>query len=257
MRAITTISVLVSSCGGVSAFALMDAIKMPGSTSVSNVKSKNEMFEYIKFDKAPKFDVLSKTKEYVATQKVGQMSEDWYASDYILRGPVIGPINRADLTRDQTGLDLVNGFPDIEIDTFGYTIDPENPYRCYYMQRWRGTHTVDMDIYGTLYPATNNEMETPVSTFSVVWNPAGKIVYEQVGAVVDRLEGNTQGKAAVFGMLHTAGLKLSAAPGDAVFALIQRFGHLVKGQGRSWSKEEDIPSWWTSSSRGADGTEQN
>ena len=65
-----------------------------------------------------------------------------------------------------------------------------------------------------------------------------------MGAVVDRLEGNTQGKAAVFGMLHTAGLKLSAAPGDAVFSLIQRIGHMVGGQGRSWSKEEDIPKWW-------------
>ena len=78
----------------------------------------------------------------------------------------------------------------------------------------------------------------------------------EVGAVVDRLEGNTQGKAAVFGMLHTAGLKLSAAPGDAVFSFIQRIGHMVGGQGRSWSKEEDIPEWWVSTSRGADATEQ-
>ena len=51
----------------------------------------------------------------------------------------------------------------------------------------------------------------------------------EVGAVVDRLEGNTQGKAAVFGMLHTAGLKLRAAPGDAVFSFIQRIGHILSG----------------------------
>ena len=79
----------------------------------------------------------------------------------------------------------------------------------------------------------------------------------EVGAVVDRLEGNTQGKAAVFGMLHTAGLKLRAAPGDAVFSFIQRIGHILSGgQGRSWSKEEDIPKRWFSTSRGADATEQ-
>ena len=35
----------------------------------------------------PKFNVLAKTEEYVATQTVGDMSEDWYADDYILRGP--------------------------------------------------------------------------------------------------------------------------------------------------------------------------
>ena len=78
-----------------------------------------------------------------------------------------------------------------------------------------------------------------------------------MGAVVDRLEGNTQGKAAVFGMLHTAGLKLRAAPGDAVFSFIQRIGHIlsrrtgeVMVQGRGYSKVV------VSTSRGADATEQ-
>ena len=92
---------------------------------------------------------------------------------------VIGPINRKDLTKDQAGLGLMGAFPDIEIDTFGYTIDPENPYRCLYFQRWRATHSQDMNVYGTIYPATGMEMETPLSTFSVVWNPDGKIVYER------------------------------------------------------------------------------
>ena len=95
-----------------------------------------------------------------------------------------------------------------------------------------------------------------MSVFSVVFNPDQKIVYEQVGAVVDRLEGNTQGKAAVFGMLHTAGLKISASPGDKVFAFIQRLGHLAGNMGRSWSREDEIPKWWVSKSRGADDTEQ-
>ena len=104
------------------------------------------------------------------------------------------------------------------------------------------------------FPATGTEVETPVSVFTVVFNPEGKIVYEQVGAVVDRHEGNTQGKAAVFGMLHIAGLKLSGNPGDKVFALVQRLGHLA-GLGRSWSRKKDIPDWWISKSRGADGND--
>ena len=97
----------------------------------------------------------------------------------VLLYSVIGPINRKDLTKDQAGLGLMGAFPDIEIDTFGYTIDPENPYRCFYFQRWRATHSQDMNVYGTIYPATGMEMETPLSTFSVVWNPGGKIVYER------------------------------------------------------------------------------
>lgn len=242
---------LTSSATAFNAFA-----PMKPKVKVSSVESKMPMFEYLKFDKNPKFDVLAKTQEYVASQKMGEMSEDWYAEDYVLRGPVIGPIGRKDLAGSQKGLGLLGAFPDVEINTFGYTIDPENPYRCFYFQRWRATMTEDMDAYGTIYPANNAEMETPLSTFCAVWNPEGQIVYEQVGAVVDRLEGNTQGKAAVFGLLHTAGLKLSAAPGDGVFAFIQRVGHFVGGQGRSWTKEEDIPEWWVSSSRGADATEE-
>lgn len=225
-------------------------------SSVPSVVSKSPMFEHLKFDKNPQFDVLEKTKIYIEAQtEEDGLNDDWYAADYVLRGPVIGPINRADLRKSQDGLDIRTAFPDLKLNTFGFTIDPENPYRCFYFQRWRGTNSGDMNNYGTIYPATGNEMETPVSVFSVVWNPDGKIVYEQVGAVVDRLEGNTEGKAAVFGMLHTAGLKLSANPGDKVFSLIQRVGHLAGNLGRSWSREDEIPKWWISKSRGADATD--
>jgi len=226
-------------------------------SKTGTIRAKSPIFEYLKFDKAPNFDVLSKTRDYVKIQdsNIG-IDESFYDKDYVLRGPVIGPINRADLAASQKGLGLRAAFPDIKIDTFGYSIDPENPYRCFYFQRWSAINSHDMDVYGDIFPATNVEAETPVSVFSVVWTPEGKIIYEQVGAVVDRFEGNTKGKAAVFGLLHTAGLKLNADPGSAVFSFIQRLGHALGGRGRSWSKEEDIPSWWISKSKGADATDQ-
>ena len=250
---LTTLSaffaVLVSNTSALSTQAPFSASK----TNTASMKSKSPMFEHLKFDSNPQFDVLANTKTYVVSQSADEtFNEEYYAVDYVLRGPVIGPINRDDLAKSQKGLGIKAAFPDIKLDTFGYSIDPENPYRCFYFQRWRGTNSADLDSYGTIYPATGIEMETPVSVFSVVWNPEGKIVYEQVGAVVDRLEGNTEGKAAVFGMLHTAGLKLNASPGDKVFGFIQRIGHVVGGMGRSWSREEEIPKWWTDKSRGAD-----
>ncbi|MGK3747173.1 MAG: hypothetical protein ACI8RD_009420 [Bacillariaceae sp.] len=253
---LTTLSalfaVLVSNASALSTQAPFSASK----SNTVTMKSKSPMFEYLKFDRNPQFDVLANTKTYVESQSTDEsFNEDYYAVDYVLRGPVIGPINREDLAKSQKGLGIKAAFPDIKLDTFGYSIDPENPYRCFYFQRWRGTNSEDLDSYGTIYPATGIEMETPVSVFSVVWNPEEKIVYEQVGAVVDRLEGNTEGKAAVFGMLHTAGLKLNANPGDKVFGVIQRIGHLVGSMGRSWSREEELPTWWTSKSRGADATD--
>lgn len=239
--------------------AAFSATTTAATAPTTTTKSKMPMFEYLKFDGNPQFDVLAKTQEYcrlLYEEDQSENMEDWYAPDYALRGPVIGPITREDVKGSQKGLGIKEAFPDIRIDTFGYTLDPENPYRCFYFSRWRATMTGDLDNYGSIYPATGAEMETPVSVFSLVFNPDGKIIYEQVGAVVDRLEGNTQGKAAVFGLLHTAGLKISASPGDKIFALIQRFGHLVGGLGKSWSEEKNIPKWWVSSSRGADATEQ-
>eukprot|EP00584_Thalassiosira_punctigera_P009058 CAMPEP_0172528930 /NCGR_PEP_ID=MMETSP1067-20121228/3140_1 /TAXON_ID=265564 ORGANISM="Thalassiosira punctigera, Strain Tpunct2005C2" /NCGR_SAMPLE_ID=MMETSP1067 /ASSEMBLY_ACC=CAM_ASM_000444 /LENGTH=261 /DNA_ID=CAMNT_0013312909 /DNA_START=80 /DNA_END=865 /DNA_ORIENTATION=- len=254
MRSVLLLSAAVASfMGGASAFNAFASMTKPKPVVSDAPPSKMPMFEYLKFDKNPTFDVLAKTKQYVESQSMGgQMSEEWYAEDYVLRGPVIGPINRSDLRASQKGLGIVAAFPDIKIDTFGYSVDPENPYRCFYFQRWRATHIEDMDVYGTVYPPTGKEMETPVATFCAVWNPEGKIIYEQVGAVVDRLEGNTEGKAAVFGLIHTGGVKLSATPGDAVFSFIQRVGHWVGNQGRSWSREDEIPKWWISPSRGAD-----
>lgn len=219
--------------------------------------SKNPLFEYLKFDKEPTFDVLAKTIAYTESQSMeGEMDESLYAEDYVLRGPVIGPIVRKDLQGSQNGLGIKAAFPNTKISSFGHTIDPENPYRCFYFQRWRATFEADLDAYGDIYPATGQEAEMPVATFTVVWNPEGKIIYEQVGAVVDRLEGNTAGKAAIFGLLHAAGLKIPAKPGDGVFAFVQRLAHVLGGRGRSWSRKKDIPEWWTSTSKGADETEQ-
>mmetsp|Transcript_13367 Transcript_13367/g.15749 ORF Transcript_13367/g.15749 Transcript_13367/m.15749 type:complete len:262 (+) Transcript_13367:74-859(+) len=244
-------TVLISN---VSAFST----QKPSAATVTStsVKSKSPMFESLKFDKNPQFDILEKSQRYIESQtNVETFNEDWYSKDYVLRGPVIGPINRADLAATRSGLGVRAAFPDLKIETFGFTIDPENPYRCFYFQRWRGTNSNDLDNFVTVFPATGNQMETPVSCFSIVWNPEGKIVYQQVGAVVDRLEGNTEGKSAVFGALHTAGMKIPATPGDKVFAFLQRLGHLSGKMGRSWSREKEIPEWWISKSRGADATD--
>ena len=68
-------------------------------------------------------------------------------------------------------------------------------------------------------------------------------------------EGNTKGKAAIFGLMHGAGLDLPGSPGSLLLSAAQRLGHIAGNVGRAFSKEEDIPSWWTSKSRGADSTD--
>lgn len=246
------VPVLTVSVAIMTTFASVNAFS---ATTTSPVKG--NMFEYLKWNGAkPDFDVLAKTKEYTSVYDNTSKAPgpEWYDDDYVLRGGVIGPICLKDLRETQGDFDLTTAFPDLSITTFGHTIDPENPFRCFYFQKWRGTHTGTLIAGGKPIEATGNYCETPVSMFTAFWTPSGKIIYEQVGSPIDRFEGTTKGKGAIFGLLHTAGLELPATPGNPKLRALQRLGHLL-GQGRSFSREEDIPAWWTSTSRGADGTD--
>jgi hypothetical protein len=157
----------------------------PAETVNSPVLGTNHIFDFLKWGgSTPGFDVLEKTKEYTSLRTFPDVS--WYHKDYVLRGAVIGPINLKDLRETQTGFNLTSAFPDLRIENFGYAIDPENPYRCFYFQRWRATHTGTLIAGNQAYEATYNSMETPVSVSSVVWTPEGTVIYEQVGATVDR-----------------------------------------------------------------------
>lgn len=209
--------------------------------------------DYLKFDSKPSFDVLQKTKDYVANR--GKNPESIFAEDYVLRGPVIGPLTRKDLTNTQGSLNIQEAFSDLETNPFGFTQDPENPYRVFFFEKWRAAHTGPLRAGSRTIPPTGNIMDGPVHCNAITWNPDGQIVYECVGNVIDRHEGNTEGKAAVFGLLHTAGLNIPGTPGSTRLRLLQRLGHLFEGTGRSFSKEEDIPTWWQSKSRGADPTD--
>jgi hypothetical protein len=236
--------------------SLVTALSAKSSQAARSSSRQTTMFERLKWNGAkPSFDVLAKTQEYVSKfDTVGGPSEDYYGKDYVLRGAVIGPMTRADLVATQTGFDLKAGFPDLTQSSFGFAVDPENPFRCFWLQRWHGTNTGSLTVGGTQVPPTYKTYESPVWTNSVVWTQGGQIIYEQVGATVDRFEGNSAGKAAVFGLLHTAGINIPGGPGDWKLRILQRLGHLA-GNGRSWSREEDIPKWWTSKSRGGDPTD--
>lgn len=128
------------------------------------------MFEYLKFDGKPTFDVVQSTKDYIEHQSAGGIPDEArFDKEYVLRGPVIGPIVRADLAGSQKGLGLTLAFPNLSVDSFGYTLDPENPYRCLYFQRWRAKHEGDLDAYGQVFPATETEVEPPLFSACFLW----------------------------------------------------------------------------------------
>ena len=208
--------------------------------------------DVLKYDEPPKFDVLAKTIEF-ATAKTYDEVDAFLSEDYVFRGPIIGPITSEDVKKTQQGFKVQDAYPNLERRPFGFAIDPDNPYRCYFFERWEGTNARGVKIGPMELPATNADVKLPTHVFSVHWTPEGKIKYACLSSPLDRFEGTTRGAGAVFGLLVGAGLDPgNASPGDWKLRFQQRLVHLIGGFGRNWSLEEDIPSWWKSKARGAD-----
>jgi len=215
--------------------------------------------DYLKFDGAtPSFDVIAKTKQYTSEPgyrsfQLRKIPPEYYSTDYVFRGPIVGPINREELVSTNTGFGLDQAFPDLDRDAFGFAVDPENPFRVLYFERWKATHTGPVSVQGLpLGEATGRRSISPVMPFSIVWDPQGKIIYEHLTTAVDRFEGNTKGKVAVFGLLETAGIPLDNNVGNKVLTFQQKLNRFFNGPLQIYSREEDVPRWWKSKAVGAE-----
>lgn len=249
-------TILFLSLGGINAFDLGTLIQSSISTRYSGpppsqVETENWL-DVLKYDEPPKFDVLSKTIEFATCKEYDERSA-FLAQDYVFRGPIIGPITFEDVKAAQTGFNVQGAYPNLETRPFGFTVDPDDPYRCYWFERWEGTNTEPMQIGKIELPATNQDVKLPTHIMSAHWNPEGKIRYSALSSPLDRFEGTTKGAGAVFGLLVGAGLDSgNASVGDGFLRIQQRLLHAIGGFGRNWSLEKDIPSWWKSKARGAD-----
>ena len=228
------------------------------STTIFAVTSDSHWLDVLKFDgSTPSFDVIEKTKQYTSEPgyrafNLATIPTDYYSEKYIFRGPIVGPINRKDLVETNSNFELDKAYPDLDRDAFGFTVDPENPYRVMFFERWKATHTGDLNLVGLKAKATGNKSVSPVMPFSLVWTPEGTIIYEHLTTALDRFEGNTMGKVAVFGLLETAGISLSNNVGDPILSAQQKFARLLNGPAQVYSKPDDVPSWWKSKAVGAE-----
>jgi len=202
----------------------------------------------------PKEELLRLTQDYLDNP-----SPDWWAEDFVFRGPVIGPLVKKDIieTLEAVGNDLKVAFPDLEMNVFGLTADdPIEANRVWYFQRSRGTFLGPFrhPTMGVIEP-TGAKYIAPPEARSVIFNDEGKIVYQSVGYVVDRFTGDTTGgRGAVFGQYAVMGQEIDAGVGSPATILLQRLTNLLP-EGmvpKSYSKVEDLPEWWTDRRMGAE-----
>lgn len=181
--------------------------------------------------------------------------ESVLAEDFVFRGPYIGPLNKKDYMSTMDTFGIYRAFPDISPNCFGYSLDPENPNRVWFMVRNTGTFTGKPGLglgAGNYFPPNGATLKGCPETFSITFDEQQKIKYLSVGYVADRFEGNTKGKGAAVGIFEVIGLPFPK-PGP-LLQFVQWLGTDLANQGApSYSK--DVPSWWRSKSDqvGADG----
>ena len=85
------------------------------------------------------------TKEFSKSMTY-EDAEAYYDQDYVFRGSIIGPITAEDVRETQKRFNVMGAYPDLKMEQFGFTVDPQNPYRCYYFERWVGTNTESLQF---------------------------------------------------------------------------------------------------------------
>lgn len=202
----------------------------------------------------PKDELLRLAEDYFANP-----SPDWWADDFVFRGPVIGPLVKKDLIETLKGVgdpkNIETAFPDLDMNTFGLTADdPIEPNRVWYFCRPRGTFTGSFQhpVVGAIEP-TGAKYVGPPEARSIVFNDDGKIILQTVGYVTDRFTGDTTGgRGAVFGMYAVMGQEIDATVGSWVTVLLQRLSSFLPDIPKSYSNPEDWPEWWKDPRKGAE-----
>lgn len=207
----------------------------------------------------------SEAEAIAAAQKVmsnagyfAPIDEALFADDFIFRGPVIGPLNKADYKEVLDYFSIYKAFPDIDPCCFGYVVDPEDPYRVWYYVRATGTYQnpIGGPLGAVLKPDGRKYRGNP-EAWSITFDDDLRARLMTAGYVADRFDGNStsDGAGLSFGILKTLGLSLPSGVGDAGLRLVQAVNGPLAAGGvtpKAVSAAEDVPSWWTNEKRGAD-----
>jgi len=181
---------------------------------------------------------------------------DVFSSDFIFRGPYIGPLNKKDYLDTMGTFKIYEAIPDINPNAWGWSIDPIDPNRVWFMVRNTGTFTgkpgIGLGSSLPSFPPNGAKIKGCPETFSMVFDSQQKLKHLTVGYVADRFEGNVSGKGAAVGIFNAIGLPFPR-PGP-MLKFAQWFTSEVASEvtPRSYSTK-DIPEWWTSEDKAGEG----
>lgn len=179
------------------------------------------------------------------------------SEQFVFRGPVVGPLNKKDYLETMETFKIYEAFPDISPNAWGFSIDPVNDRKVWFLVRNTGTNTGSLCLgYGLTAPPSGNKVEGAPETFSILFDDDQRVKQLTVGYVADRFEGNTGGVGAALGLIRVANIPIPGATSPVFRALGWFSNKVLNNPAKTASREEDVPKWWIDlgrTERGADG----
>ena len=200
----------------------------------------------------PNHPLIELANEYIYTQSgfYSEFDESVHSEDFVFRGPYIGPLNKKDYQHTLNTFGIYKALPDISPNAFGFSIDPMDPNRVWFMVRNTGTFTGEpgLGLGNEQYvPPNGAKLQGCPETFSIIFDENQKVKHLSVGYVADRFEGNTNGDGAAVGIFRAIGVPFPS-PGP-LLTLAQWFGtEVLTGGPLSYSKD-NVPAWWSEKSQ--------
>jgi hypothetical protein len=192
--------------------------------------------------------LIAKAKDMVANGSgfYSPPNEDGFSEEFVFRGPLVGPLNKKDYLFTLGSFKIYEAFPDLKSNAWGFSVDPENPNKVWFMVRNTGTFKNDLTPSPNVpsLKANGKKLKGCPETHSLLFDDDMKVKALTVGYVADRFEGNTNGLGAVNGLLFAIGIKLPPQP---IYRLFQELTNGVGGNPRAYST--DLPKWWTQEGR--------
>lgn len=194
---------------------------------------------------------LAKHVVYNGSGFYSKIDEELLSEEFVFRGPYIGPLNKKDYGATMNYFSVYESIPDISPNAWGFSIDPQDPNRVWFMVRNSGSFTgKPFSINGIDFPASGKALEGCPETFSIIFDEEQKVKHLSVGYVADRFQGNTNGDGAAVGIFRAFGI-FFPKPGPLLSFLQWAGTEFVSEPPFSYSKE--VPSWWTNPDKASEG----
>ena len=155
----------------------------------------------------------------------GVLDPSLWAENFEFCAPYVGPLSKAEFLDAADGFGIYEAFPDFDNRYFGFTVDPIEQGRVWFMTRLRATND-GVGLFGKKEPS-NKTVVLPPQMYSFLFDGDGLIRELTVGYPVDRRQGTTGGLGGMFGVFYGIGQPLPIPEGKP-YQLSRRFRLFTK-----------------------------